>query len=113
MRATEPALLLRVFIGEADRYEGRPLYEWIVHKAREENLSGATVFRGIEGYGAGSRIHTGSILRLSSDLPVVVEIVDREDRIEHFLEILDRVIDEGLVTVEKAAVRIYRTQPTS
>ena len=101
--------LLRVFIGENDKYEGQPLYEWIVLKAREQGLAGATVIRGIEGFGAQSRLHTAKILRLSSDLPIVVEIVDTEDKIEAFLPSIDDAVGEGLATVEKVEVRFYRS----
>lgn len=101
--------LLRIFIGEGDRHEGRPLYEWIVRKAREEGLAGATVLRGLLGFGAHSRIHTSKILRLSGDLPIVVEIVDTEERIESFLPLVDAVIQEGLATVERVEVRFYRS----
>ncbi|HZD41497.1 MAG TPA: DUF190 domain-containing protein [Terriglobales bacterium] len=106
--------LLRIFIGESDKYEGVPLYEWIVRKARENGLAGATVLRGLEGYGAHSRLHTTKVLRLSSDLPIVVEIVDTEEKIELFLPLIDSAIAEGLATVERVEVRFYRSgQPTS
>ena len=104
------AVLLRVFVGEADRYQGRPLYEAIVLKAREAGLAGASVFRGIMGFGAHSRIHTARVLRLSEDLPVVVEIVDEEKKIEAFLHLLDEMIGEGLVTLERVEVVWYRGQ---
>jgi PII-like signaling protein len=102
------AQLLRIFIGESDRAEGRPLYEAIVLAAREAGLAGATVLRGLEGFGARSRIHTARILRLSEDLPIVIEIVDREDRIAAFLPRLDAMVGEGLVTLEGVRVLIYR-----
>jgi PII-like signaling protein len=105
--------LLRIFIGENDKHEGRPLFEWIVRKARETGLAGATVLRGLEGYGARSRLHTAKILRLSSDLPIVVEIVDTADKIEAFLPIIDRAVGEGLATVEKVEVRFYRSGESS
>jgi len=101
--------LLRIFIGESDKYEGLPLYEWIVRKARQHGLAGATVLRGLEGYGARSRLHTTKILRLSSDLPIVVEIVDTEEKIELFLPLIDGAIGEGLATVERVEVRFYRS----
>ncbi len=101
--------LLRIFIGESDRWEGQPLYEAIVEKAREEGLAGATVIRGIEGFGAHSRIHTARILRLSEDLPIVIEIVDRAERIDAILPVLDGMIDEGLVTVEPVRIVKYRS----
>ncbi len=100
--------LLRIFVGENDKHEGRPLHEWIVHKAREEGLAGATVLRGLEGFGAHSRLHTTKILRLSNDLPLVVEIVDTEEKIEAFLPLVDGAVAEGLATVEKVEVRFYR-----
>lgn len=101
--------LLRIFIGESDKHDGLPLFEWIVRKAREEGLAGATVLRGLEGFGAHSRLHTAKILRLSADLPIVVEIVDTAEKIESFLPLVDDVIDEGLATVEKVEVRFYRS----
>ena len=102
------AKLLRIFIGEADRYKGRPLYEAIVLKAREAGLAGASVFRGIMGFGGHSRIHTARVLRLSEDLPVMIEIVDAPEKIEAFLPLLDEMITEGLVTLERVEVVWYR-----
>jgi len=102
------ALLVRVFIGESDRWKGAPLYEAIVRLAREQGLAGATVLRGLEGFGANSRIHTTRILRLSEDLPIVVELVDREDRMKGFLPRLDVMVTEGLVTTETVHVLMYR-----
>jgi PII-like signaling protein len=102
--------LLRVFIGENDKHEGAPLYEWIVRRAREQGLAGATVLRGLEGFGAHSRLHTAKILRLSNDLPIVVEIVDTDEKIEAFLPTIDDAIGEGLATVEKVEVRFYRSR---
>jgi len=101
--------LLRIFIGESDKHDGVPLYEWIVRKARETGLAGATVLRGLEGYGAHSRLHTAKILRLSSDLPVVIEIVDVDEKIEAFLPLIDDAVGEGLATVEQVEVRFYRS----
>jgi len=101
--------LLRIFIGESDKYKGQPLYEWIVLKARDRGMAGATVLRGLEGFGAHSRLHTAKILRLSSDLPIVVEIVDTEHKIESFLPLIDDAIGEGLATVERVEVRFYRS----
>jgi uncharacterized protein len=101
-------LLLRVFVGESNRRGGVPLYEAIVQHARALGLSGATVLRGIVGYGANSRMHRASILRLSGDLPIVVEIVDRRERVERLLEDLDEWIDDGMVTVEPVQVLLYR-----
>ncbi len=101
--------LLRIFIGESDKYKGQPLYEWIVLKARDRGMAGATVLRGLEGFGAHSRLHTAKILRLSSDLPIIVEIVDTENKIESFLPLIDDAIGEGLATVERVEVRFYRS----
>ena len=101
--------LLRVFIGEGDKYEGQPLYEWIVRTARDRGLAGATVLRGLVGFGAHSRLHSAKILRLSTDLPIVVEIVDTEEKIEFFLPVIDEAIGEGLATVERVEVRFYRS----
>lgn len=100
--------LLRIFIGEDDRHHGRPLYEAIVQAAHDHGMAGATVLRGIMGYGAHSRLHTAKILRLADNLPVVVEIVDTPEQIESFLQTLDNMITEGLVTREKANVIVYR-----
>ncbi len=100
--------LLRIFLGESDKHEGLPLYEWIVRKAREKELAGATVLRGLEGYGAHSRLHTAKILRLSSDLPIVVEIVDTDEKVERFLPLIDEAISEGLATIERVEIRFYR-----
>ena len=100
--------LLRVFVGEADRWEGRPLYEAIVETARRQGLAGATVWKGFMGFGAHSRMHTAKILRLSEDLPIVIEIVDAPEKIRAFLPALDLMVTEGLVTVERAEVLMYR-----
>ena len=108
MKLPLEASLLRVFIGESDKVDGRPLCEVIVEKARMRGIAGATVLRGFLGFGANSRIHTTKVLRLSEDLPVVVEIVDAEDKIEAFLLELDKMIGEGLVTLEKVRVITYR-----
>jgi uncharacterized protein len=101
--------LLRIFIGESDKHEGMALYEWIVRKAREQGLAGATVLRGLEGFGAHSRVHTAKILRLSMDLPIVVEIVDSLEKIEAFLPAVDGAIREGLATLERVQIRFYRS----
>jgi hypothetical protein len=100
--------LLRIFIGESDRHEGKPLYEWIVLKARATGLAGATVVRGMMGYGAHSRLHTFKVERLSLDLPMVVEIVDAREKVEAFLALIDDNVTEGLATMEKVDVRLYR-----
>ena len=102
--------LLRVFIGEQDKWEGRPLHEAIVLLARKEGLAGATCLKGFLGFGAKSHLHTVKLLRLSEDLPVVVEIVDSEEKIQAFLPLLDPMIGDGLVTLEKAEVLLYRAQ---
>lgn len=101
--------LLRIFIGESDRWHGKPLYEAIVRAARESGLAGATVIRGIEGFGADSHLHTARILRLSEDLPIVVEIVDTSEHIDGFLPRLDEMVRDGMVTTEKVHVVTYRS----
>jgi PII-like signaling protein len=101
-------LLLRVFCGESDTWHGKPLYEAIVQRVREEGMAGATVLRGIEGFGAHSRIHTSRLLRLSEDLPVVIELVDERERIESILPALDEMIEEGMITLERVQVIAYR-----
>ena len=103
--------LLRIFVGESDTWHGHPLYEAIVKRVREEGLAGATVVRGIEGFGATSRLHTSRILRLSEDLPVVIEIVESAERIEKVLPMLDEMVSEGMVTLEKAHIIAYRGTP--
>jgi len=105
---SEKGKLLRIFIGESDKHDDLPLYEWIVKKAREIKMAGATVFRGIEGYGAKSHIHTAKILRLSQDLPILIELIDTEEKINNFVEIIDPVIKEGIVTSENVEVKFYR-----
>jgi uncharacterized protein len=110
MHLPEDAVLLRIFIGESDRYQHRPLYEMIVLKARELQLAGATVLRGPMGFGKSSHLHTAKILRLSMDLPIVIEIVDTEEKINAFLPVLDEMIGGGLVTLEKAKVIRYQDQ---
>ena len=107
-KAEERGELLRIFIGESDRWERKPLYEAIVLAAREADLAGATVLRGVMGYGRHSRVHTAKILRLSEDLPIVIEIADRTDKIEAFLPTVDRMVTEGLVTLETVRVLKYR-----
>lgn len=108
MKLPSEAELLRIFVGEADKFEGRPLYEVIVEEARRRGLAGATVTTGKLGFGANSRIHTSKLLRLSEDLPIIIEIVDQSDKIAEFLPILDSMIGEGLVTLEPIQVIIYR-----
>jgi hypothetical protein len=111
MPESADALLLRIFIGESDEHDGRPLYEAIVLKAREIGLAGATVLRGPMGFGRSSRLHTTKILRLSEDLPLLIEIVDSEAKIEAFIKDLDGMMGSGLVTTEKVRVRRYGTEP--
>jgi PII-like signaling protein len=107
-----PGQLLRIFIGESDRWHGKPLHEAILLRARERGLAGATVLRGMAGFGAKSRIHTASILRLSEDLPVIVEIVDTAERIAAILPELDTMVGEGLITLEEVRVIAYRGEKT-
>jgi PII-like signaling protein len=113
MQIPKQAVLLRIFIGEDDKLQGKPLYEAIVLKAREMHLAGATVLRGPMGFGASSRLHTTKILRLSEDLPLVIEIVDSEAKIDEFLPVLDGIMSSGLITLEKVQVLQYGTQSTS
>jgi PII-like signaling protein len=108
MRIDGPALLVRIYIGEADHHGGKPLYQAIVERLRERGLAGATVLRGIEGFGANARLHTTRLLRLSEDLPVLIEVVDREDRIRAVLPELDELVGDGLITIEKVEVLAYR-----
>lgn len=105
--------LLRIFIGESDLYHHKPLYDAIIQRAREEGLAGATVLRGIEGFGKRSHLHTTRILRLSEDLPIVIEIVDREDRVNAFLPIVEEMVGDGLITMENVQVIAYRADETS
>jgi len=113
MNLPNEATLLRIFLGESDRWKHQPLYEAIVLKAREMHLAGATVLRGPMGFGKSSRLHTAKILRLSMDLPLVIEIVDAEDKIQSFLPILDEMMKGGLVTLEKVKVIHYRANDKS
>lgn len=108
-RALKSAQLLRIFIGESDQWEGRPLYQAVIEAAREEGLAGASAFKGFMGYGRNSEVHTANLLRLSEDLPVVVEIVDEGPRLARFLRRhVDRMMRDGLVTIEKARVLLHR-----
>jgi len=109
MRIEGEGQLLRIFIGENDHWEGKPLYEAIVQQAREAGLAGATVSRGIEGFGAQSRIHTTKVLRLSEDLPVVIEIADKAEKIQAILPLLDKMVTEGMMTLEKVNIIAYRS----
>jgi PII-like signaling protein len=108
MKLPEEGMLLRIFIGESDSFKGKPLYEQIVLKARELNLAGATVIHGTMGFGAGSRIHTAKIVRLSDDLPIIVELVDTEEKLNSLMPFLDETVEEGLITMERVKVVKYR-----
>lgn len=108
MKLPEQGMLLRIFIGESDKYKGKPLYEQIVLKARELHLAGATVLKGQMGFGADSRMHSAKILRISEDLPIVIELVDTEENLNKLLPFIDQVVTEGLVTLEKVKVIKYR-----
>lgn len=108
MKLPEEGMLLRIFVGENDTFQGKALYEQIVLKARQLNMAGATVLRGLMGFGANSRMHTAKLLRLSEDLPVVIEIVDTEERINTLFPFLDEVVKEGLITLEKVRIIKYR-----
>jgi len=110
MKISEDGWLLRIFIGESDRWDGKPLYEAIVLKAREIHMAGATVLRGPMGFGAHSRMHTTKILRLSEDLPIVIEIVDAREKIDELLPKIDAMVEEGLVTLEPVRVIKYRAK---
>ena len=113
MNLPQEGCLLRLFLGEDDRHDGKPLYEWLVLKARERGLAGASGLGGIMGFGAHSRLHTVRVERLSLDLPIVVEIVDSREKLEAFLEEIDPLIHEGLATRERAEVRFYRSRPVA
>jgi len=113
MQIPEDAVLLRIFIGESDRYRHQPLYETIVLRAREMQMAGATVLRGPMGFGKSSHLHTAKILRLSMDLPIVIEIVDSEEKVNSFLPVLDEMMGGGLVTLERAKVIRHRSQEKS
>ena len=108
MELLQEGYLLRIFIGESDKKDGKLLYEWLVLQAKAMELAGATVLRGVMGFGPTSRIQTSKILRLSQDLPIVVEVVDTRDRLEKYLQAIDSVIEGGMATLEKAQVRFYR-----
>ena len=110
MELTQDGSLLRIFIGESDRHAGMLLYEWIVRTAREHGLAGATVLRGVEGFGARSRVRTAKILDLSTDLPIIVEIVDTAEKIEALLPAIDGAIGDGLATMESVQIRFYRSR---
>lgn len=107
MKKESEAILLRIFIGESDEYEGKPLYRYLVELFRKEGLAGATVLRGITGFGKTSHIHTTSILRLSTDLPIVIEVADKKENIERIKPKLDQIIKEGLITEESVKIILY------
>ena len=112
MHLPQQGALLRIFIGEADKYHGKPLYEWIVLQAREQGLAGATVLRGMMGFGGNTRkIHTFRFDTLSEDLPIVIEIVDTQENLEKFLEGVEPNVKAGLATLEKAQIKFYRFEP--
>jgi len=113
MKISQDAELLRIFFGEKDKYQGKPLAEAIVESARQAGLAGVTVLKGLLGFGAHSRLHSAKVLRISEDLPIVVEIVDRAEKIQAFLPHLDTMIQEGMVTLEKVRVLAYRTNEQS
>ena len=108
MKLPEEGMLLRIFVGETDQYKGKAVYEQIVIRARELNLAGATVVRGIMGFGADSRMHSAKLLQLSEDLPVVIELVDTKENLDKLLPFLDETVQEGLITLEKVRVIKYR-----
>jgi PII-like signaling protein len=112
MQIPRDAVLLRIFLGESDRHQGRPLYEALVLKAREMHMGGATVLRGPMGFGHSSRLHTSKILRLSEDLPLVVEIVESAEKVNAFLEAIDPMMVSGLITLEKVQVLLYGPSPS-
>ncbi|MFQ5522368.1 MAG: DUF190 domain-containing protein [Acidimicrobiia bacterium] len=108
MRLEGEGKLVRIFIGESDIWKGRPLYEALVHRARETGMAGATVLRGIEGFGASSVVHTTRILRLSEDLPIVIELVDTAEKVNAYLDEIEEMISEGMVTTERVEILKYR-----
>ena len=108
MELPRESALLRIIVGESEKFEGRPAYEAIVMKARELNMAGATVTRGIMGYGKTSRIHSAKVLEMSGDLPMVIEIVDTDDKLDNFIPVLEKMMKGGLVTMEKAKVIHYK-----
>jgi uncharacterized protein len=103
-------VLLRIFIGESDKHDGKPLYQWLIEKSRQEKIRGATVTRGILGFGPASHVHTTHILRLSQDLPIIVEIVDSRENVDRILPVIEQVVGDGLITLEKVQVLKYGTR---
>ena len=110
MKIPADGKLLRIFVGEADKWNGKPLYEEIIYLAKKNGLAGATAIKGFMGFGCKSHMHTANLLRLSEDLPIVIEIVDSEEKINQFIPQLDKMVREGLITLEKANVIMYRAQ---
>ena len=110
MTLQDEGSLLRIFIGETDHKDGMPLYEWIVREAKTAGIAGATVLRGIEGYGKHRKIHSAKILQLSTDLPIVVELIDTLEKIDAFMPILENALEEGLITQEKANIRLIKSR---
>jgi uncharacterized protein len=110
MELQGPAMIARIYVGEADRHDGKPLYQAIVELLRDRKMAGATVLRGIEGFGANSHLHTTRILRLSEDLPIVIEVVDQEDRLRAILPEVDDMVGDGLITLERLEVVAYRAK---
>lgn len=106
----EEGYLLRIFIGESDQHEGMPLYEWIVREAKKAGLAGATVLRGIQGFGGSSCIHTAKILQLSTDLPIIIELIDTLEKIDAFMPLIEKNLTGGLVTQEKACIRLFKSK---
>lgn len=103
------AMLLRIFVGELDTHAGQPLYQWLIEEAKRQGLAGATALRGLEGFGVHNQVHTAKVLELSVDLPVVVEIIDTQERIDAFMPVIDAAITEGLATLERVQARFYRS----
>lgn len=112
MKISGPAKVVRIYIGESDRWHGQPLHMAIIHRARQEGLAGATALKGYEGFGKHSRMHTANILRLSEDLPIIVEIVDIDEHIDRFLPILDEMVTEGLITIHDTEIIKYVAEPS-
>lgn len=108
MKVSQPGKLLRIFVGELDTHAGQPLHQWLIEEAQRREMAGATVLRGLEGFGTHREMHTARVLRLSVDLPVVIEIIDTAERIDAFLPVVDEVIAEGLATVERVEMHVYR-----
>ena len=113
MKIPAEGRLLRIFIGEQDKWHGQPLCEAIIHLAKKEGMAGATAIKGFMGFGCKSRMHTAKLLRLSEDLPIIIEIVDSEEKINGFLPHLDEMVKEGLITLEKVHVIMYRANPVT